>query len=244
MILNPEIEKVIKLHALENKSEECCGVITENECIRCDNEAEYRFNHFLISEEQLSEITQDKIIGFYHSHSLGLSKELSIVDMAVSEKLGIYLIMYHIESDSFIEYAPKDKFFNYVGRPFVSGLFDCGVLVKDYYKYELNINFQDFDFPGRNSKDLITYIKNNNLDYSNLLENFIISQGGFKVKEPKKHDVLLIQLTYPDFPLHLAVYLGDDKILHHIGHQNSRIEYYNTYYRKMTKGIFRHAFNA
>lgn len=88
-----------------------------------------------------------------------------------------------------------------VGRPFSHGHLDCIQLVNDYYKRELGIilpNFERHDGwwdDGRS--DLYT-------------EGF--PKAGFvRVDgEPRKHDVLLMQIRSKNrVPNHAAIYLGD-----------------------------------
>jgi len=115
-----------------------------------------------------------------------------------------------------------------VGRQFSYGILDCCTLVRDFYKKELNINFQCFQ--GEDE----WWDKGENRYLDNYAE-----QGFVKVKEIQKYDVFLIKLVSP-VPNHAAIYLGDNKILHHVHGRLSNREPYGGYWRKHTTHILRH----
>jgi hypothetical protein len=112
-------------------------------------------------------------------------------------------------------FIPNRYFENakYEGRPFLHGLFDCYTLIRDYYKKEFNIF-------------LPTNIQRN-WEWWSQGENLYVENAKYhsfeEVTDIKKHDVLIMKVGSP-VPNHGAIYLGDNKILHHIAGRFSTIQ--------------------
>ena len=115
-----------------------------------------------------------------------------------------------------------------VGRQWLYGKFDCYTIVRDYYKL-LGIIMPDYERP----KDLITS-KSIFLDQAKKC-NFV--QIDFK--ERSKDDVLIMKLGTKN-PMHAAIFLGDNTILHQKYESLSCTENYSVYYRRSTKAVFRY----
>ena len=116
-----------------------------------------------------------------------------------------------------------------VGRQWQYGIFDCYSIVRDYYKL-LGINLPDYERP----KDFET------------CESIFLSDANklnFKevdINERKADDVLIMKIWTKE-PMHGAVLLENDLILHQKYDSLSCSEFYNHYYRKRTVGCFRYA---
>ena len=116
-----------------------------------------------------------------------------------------------------------------VGRQWKYGIFDCYSIVRDYYKL-LGINLPDYERP----KDFET------------CESIFLSDANklnFKevdINERKADDVLIMKIWTKE-PMHGAVLLKNDMILHQKYESLSCSEFYNHYYRKRTVGCFRYA---
>ena len=115
-----------------------------------------------------------------------------------------------------------------VGRQWLYGKFDCYTIVRDYYKL-LGIIMPDYERP----KDLITS-KSIFLDQAKKC-NF--KQIDFE--DRSKDDVLIMKLGTKN-PMHAAIFLGDNTILHQKYESLSCTENYNLYYRRSTKAVFRY----
>ena len=115
-----------------------------------------------------------------------------------------------------------------VGRQWLYGKFDCYTIVRDYYKL-LGIIMPDYERP----KDLITS-KSIFLDQAKKC-NFV--QIDFE--ERSKDDVLIMKLGTKN-PMHAAIFLGDNTILHQKYESLSCTENYSVYYRRSTKAVFRY----
>tara|TARA_Y100001937_G_scaffold103699_1_gene143041 strand:- start:464 stop:841 length:378 start_codon:yes stop_codon:yes gene_type:complete len=116
-----------------------------------------------------------------------------------------------------------------IGREWIYGKFDCWSIIMDYYSKK-GIKLPDHERP----KDLIT------LDKSMYLER--MPQMGFiKIDfDSRKSDDILVMKLGTKTPMHGAIYLLGDRILHQKYESISCIENYNAYYRRNTKAVFRY----
>lgn len=116
----------------------------------------------------------------------------------------------------------------YTGRPFIHTKWDCFTLLRDYYKREFNIDMPPVEYFD---------------DWWKKGEDFYMQLSGvagfYPVTELKKYDVLAMRINAYVFN-HSAIYLGDNKILHHMGGKFSCIEELRPAYYKSIFGYFRH----
>ena len=106
-----------------------------------------------------------------------------------------------------------------VGRQWQYGVFDCYSIVRDYYAL-LGINLDDYERPESDASKL----------------NF----KEVDINERRPNDVLIMKIWTKE-PMHGAVLLKNDMILHQKFESVSCSEYFNHYYRKRTVGCFRYA---
>ena len=127
-------------------------------------------------------------------------------------------------------FIPNEYFENakYEGRPFLHGLFDCYTLIQDYYKREFNI------FLPTNMQ--------RNWNWWSQGENLYVDNAKYhrfeEVTDIKKHDVLVMKIGSP-VPNHGAIYLGDNKILHHAAGRFSTIQTLTNSYKQKISVIYR-----
>jgi cell wall-associated NlpC family hydrolase len=62
--------------------------------------------------------------------------------------------------------------------------------------------------------------------------------GFFEVNDIKKHDLLVMSLGSP-VPNHGAVYLGDNKLIHHVAGRFSTVEELSTFYKTKISVVYR-----
>lgn len=115
-----------------------------------------------------------------------------------------------------------------VGRQWQYGVFDCYSIVRDYYAL-LGINLPDYERP----KDI-------DICESVFLKNLPKFFKEIKISDRKQNDLLLMKIWTKE-PMHGAILLEDDMILHQKFESLSCSEYFNHYYRKRTVGCFRYA---
>lgn len=233
--MNDYIRKLIKIHALEDVTKECCGIIIapakgNMEIYPCKNISLTKEKRFEISPlEYLKAVERGKVVGFYHSH-ISENDKISLVDKHYSEGFKLPIVLYSIKKDSFDFYHPKGSLLPYMGESFEIGVNDCFTLARKYFKNELNIEIQDY------SRDEHWYEKNPGL----ILENFE-KEGFVQVKgQPQIHDVIFFRMKDGDKPSHIAIYVDGGRILHHPRYKNSRIEEYDQSFINRTFCIARH----
>lgn len=119
----------------------------------------------------------------------------------------------------------------YVGIPFVHGTTDCYSLIRDFYKNEFNIELSDYARPD------YWWTKGQNL----YMDNF--KKEGFYLlddrEEPQFGDIFLIALGC-SVASHGAIYIGENKILHHVQGRPSSIDRYRDVFRNWTLARIRH----
>lgn len=237
MELTIQHQNFIKSHALSESPKECCGIIDlNNNIIKYQNISEFPERSFIMECDDISHIS-----AFYHSHNSG--DDFSLADMAFSEKLKIPCILYCIYTDKFYQYSPNGYNIPYEGRPFMMGCMDCFTLTQDFFKRELNININNIDgftnHPGLKEHKNWKNSNYHNYSHNTLIRDFLLLQNFIEVQTLKKYDIILLQTPGVKFPSHMAVYLGENTILHHF-YEFSAKENYRNAYQKMTKHILRH----
>lgn len=247
-MLTEKFKEFIKMDARANYPNECCGLILNNgNIVSCKNISEIPEKQFVINNDDIFKYGIENIQSVYHSHKD--SSELSVTDIAFSEKLKKHYILYCSDTDTFKEYNPSNANIPYEGRQFVAGALDCITLLEDYYRRELNIVFaKTVNDPIRFDNEFWvtdTKVKTEDTYYTNiphlqnLLKDYLLSNDFVEVKEIQKHDVLIVQAKEMKFPTHLIIYLGNNKILTFFN-RISKIEGYRKGYERVTKYIFRH----
>ena len=124
-----------------------------------------------------------------------------------------------------------DRFFEnskLVNRPFLHGMFDCYTLIRDYYRRNFNVIL-----PTNLQRNWEWWTEGSNLYVDNAKK-----YGFEEVQDIKIYDVLIMNIN-SQVPNHGAIYLGDNKILHHIGGRFSTIESLKSSYKHSLSVIYR-----
>tara|TARA_B100001564_G_C20336984_1_gene532724 strand:- start:31 stop:420 length:390 start_codon:yes stop_codon:yes gene_type:complete len=119
-----------------------------------------------------------------------------------------------------------------VGLKWDYGKQDCYTLVRQYYEL-IGVKLPDFPRPedlGTTDSIFLRYAK------SLKFEPVVFSAR-------QKSDLLVMRLGTRT-PMHGAIYLGDDKILHQRVDSISAVEPLRQYYRKRIAAVFRHAVSS
>ncbi|NBW09897.1 MAG: hypothetical protein EBR82_17915 [Caulobacteraceae bacterium] len=237
-MIDKKIKNFIKKEALLNNPNECCGfIIQEDEKFRCipiNNISQNPKENFEILSLDFLKVKQKykKIYYIYHSHT-NENQEITEKDKTCSENLMVPIIMYNINHDILKIYEPIKIKNEYIGRYYEHGRYDCFKLIEDYYRNELNINFNyDRTFYRKSliemdiKSEIFKYFQQNNFEL---------------IKDNKYHinDILFMDFFLDKNPKHFALYLGDDKILHQPMNGFSKIENYSDFYRKRLYAFFR-----
>jgi len=246
MNISNEILDEIKCFFLKNKNEENCGLLVQKDqkyqFIKCINTSKDKKNNFSISPvDYIKAKSIGNIIYCCHSHLKNGS--FSNQDITNSFNNKINYLLYNLKEDKFyyFDIIKYDKYKKYLNLEFELGKNDCGNLIYNFYKNELNIEVPTK--PIFNTKCYIE-LKNNNL---HIWDKKIYNKNcdlfdciNFKSFENlKEYDILLFN-DKNKIPVHGAIYLGQNLILHQMYENPSRIESLKKGHIKYIFCIFRY----
>lgn len=224
MITNKTLND-IKRHALECYPNECCGFISKGEYIPLVNYHDEPNNNFLI--DHMDYLKHEGEIDFViHSHVNGREcPSASDMKAQISSKVpwGLVFTNGQTVSDPIfwgdqLDPAPLE------GRPYISGVYDCLGLARDYHRLhgkfmpnaprdeDWDDHFDMFDIYLKEHADVIIPIHQSEL------------QPG---------DLLLMKIR-GNFLNHVGIYVGDELLLHHLRNRASCKEPISRYF-KFTK---------
>jgi proteasome lid subunit RPN8/RPN11 len=235
-IINKTLQKEIFAHAEREYPNECCGLIVKTETrkkyIPCTNVAEgNKQDEFVISPEEYADAEDmGEVLAVVHSHPDATSKP-SARDKAVCSEMGIPWIIVSWPEGDLRVVVPEQ--FPLIGRPFVHGTrLDCYGLVRDYYKETYNISLACYDHDRYWWED-----ENDTSFYEEKHEE----QGFYKVTDGSLQvGDLIIMTIRAKKPNHAAIYMGNNRILHHMFGKLSKYEVYGGYWEEHTSFILRH----
>lgn len=222
---------------------EACGVViskgNKQLVIACKNTAEDPRLHFVIDMgDYIKAADQGEVIGIWHTHP-ELPPQPSDADKAGCENTEIPWYIVGVYKDEAVGFRfsdlevvrPSGFQMPYVGRPYSYGAFDCYSIVRDFYKREYGIKIGDYPRVVNFAEKGMNFFG----------ENWA-KEGFVQIvdEEPQPGDVFLIQSTSCGFPSHVAIYLGDETILHHMHGRLSKRDVYGGYWLKHTTHHLRH----
>lgn len=116
-----------------------------------------------------------------------------------------------------------------IGRPWKYGKQDCYTLVRQYYSLA-GVELPDFERPEN--------IETTDSIFLQHAESLSFERVAFENRE--EGDVVLMRLGTRT-PMHAAIYLGGDRILHQRMNSVSAVEPLRQYYWQRIAAVFRHA---
>lgn len=228
LFITQELESEFQDYAVSKYPEEACAFIIDGTLVPVENISSDPCNTFELSSKDQLKVT--KAQAFIHSHpdgDLDLSEHDFLSQKAAGIPYGICVTTYDGASrvcwygDFLLDYPLLE-------RSFISGAFDCFSLVRAIYKQEKNIVLPDFyreDDWWNNGGNVIE-------------ENIINSGFSYVDGPPQKYDVLAMSFKSSGLITHLAVYMGDSIILHHLEGLCSKTDYL-VRYNRFVRGILR-----
>ncbi|MDL2284408.1 C40 family peptidase [Oxalobacter sp. OttesenSCG-928-P03] len=214
---------------------EACGLIIKRGkktvAIPCENISTEPEEHFLMSPESYAEAAdKGEVIGVWHTHPDKSSKpsEADLAGCEASELVWVIMGVVQDENGGFRYEKPEaiepaGFELPYLERPYVFGVVDCYTLVQDYYKREYGIKL--IEAPR---------VEEWWLQGHNFVEDLFEEIGFIRVKDaPQKGDIFLMQIG-ADVANHMAIYMGDDTVLHHCHGRLSTRDIYGGYWQKHT----------
>jgi len=247
--VSSKIKRQMQKEAFAKYPQEACGLLIKKGrammLIFCQNIADEPTLRFVISPVEFAAAEDvGEVMAVWHSHTDESSKP-SETDIHACDSIGLTWFISSVTKESdelvfgeIVTLTPKsdnDEIADLVGRPYIYGVYDCYTLMLDYYKKELGI---DIDRHGAHYPERTSW----NAEGLNLLVDGYAEKGFEQVNnyDYKVGDVLIIQMSSP-VPNHLAIYVGDDRIIHHSYNRLSTSDIYGgSYWQKHTTHHLRH----
>lgn len=236
--MNTRIKNLIELTAKEKPNEEVCGFIFHNlnslNFFPCTNIAKDKSMEFEISSDDYITCTKlGKILAIYHSHTAQspYGANLTPNDIELAEVMELPVRVFSLAENKWGEYIPKEYKIPLVGEPFIWGEKDCFGLVRTFLRQEKGIYINDYDrddsFQSSTNNQILDNIENEG--YKDVGSTALL----------KKHDVLLFNSGRVNIQ-HMAIYMGNSRILHHPLNMLSNIEIMNQKWHDRLRYVFRH----
>lgn len=238
-MISEETRAAVLAHAQSEYPNECCGVVAvvsgRERYFPCENINPTPSVQFTIKPDDFAAADDaGEITHIVHSH-VHIPPHPSDADRASCEATGVPWLICNPQTEEWGECSPCGYEAPLVGREHVWGVMDCWTIVADWYRRERGINLMSV--PRR--KDFWRFGENplgNNWQAAGFRK---LDEG----EEIETGDVILMQTGDSGVPNHVALYLGDDVILHHAENRLSSRDVYGGWYRKHTVMVVRYASN-
>lgn len=238
--INEQIKKEICDYMSEDLTVERCGLVVESggfqRFFSCKNVHLFPKDNFMVDQKDylIASMSGD-IIAVVHSHTEKDIQHLSAFDRFAQYSDPVKWILYHPSIPGFLreyESFPKLK-----GREFEEGKLDCYDAFRDFYRlaglemgsYGPDEGYRVEDWhrvPGVESPYL----------------QFIEKEGFERVpniQDLQPGDVIL-SLLAATIPNHASIYVGQNKIFHHLPNRLSMVENLRTFYINYAHSFWRH----
>lgn len=207
-MFNRSVIAAIKKDACERFPNESCGIVFEDQYIPFENVAADPTQSFHIKEEKLVPYL-GKIQAIVHSHPMGPDCP-SETDMQQQVAWNLPFGIVATDGSDCLEpffWGGNTPIPALKGRGFRHGVTDCYSLVRDYYR--LNLGIQLSEYP----REWEWWKK----EESKLYERYFANENFYRIEasEVRPHDCFLASIR-SDTPNHAGVYVGGNKILHHL----------------------------
>ena len=240
--MNTKIASAIELMARDKPNEEICGFIYHTldvvNFFPCENISSEKDREFEISSDDYISCTKKgKILAIYHSHiaSSEYGANLTPADKELADIMELPIRVFSLSESRWGEYIPTEYKISLVGEPFLWGEKDCFGLVRTFLRQEKGIYINDY------LRDDSFQSTDNNQIIENIEKEGYVDTGYTCLL--KKHDVLLFNSGRVNIQ-HMAIYMGNSRILHHPLHMLSNIEIMNQKWHDRLRHVLRHKNDA
>ncbi|MDR8383951.1 C40 family peptidase [Pseudomonas sp. JL2] len=202
--MRKHILTAIQMHAAETYPAECCGLLLalgrKQQYFPCKNIATDPNEEFSIDPEEYSAAEDlGEIIGIVHSHPDATSRP-SPRDLAMCEATAMPWHILSWPEGDLRTVVPAGET-PLLKRPFVHGAWDCWQVCADWYKREWGLEFEAFK-----RSDGWWENKNN----ASLYEANYEAAGFYRVDQPQRGDMIVMEVGRTAHPNHAGVFLGAD----------------------------------
>ena len=169
------------------------------------------------------------IIVVVHSHPF-TKPEPSMADQVACNRSGLPWLIVNPITQQWGEVLPNDYKPPLVGREYCWGSLDCWSCVRDWYRQEWSLDLPDWDRPKRKTWDEAPQFDQ------------LYAEAGFRevdLKQLQVGDALLMAIGAVGLN-HIAVYVGDQYVLHHLNERLSSRDLLGDWLLKCTGKVLRH----
>lgn len=222
---NDALTQALRQEALARYPQEACGLIVgvgkKTRFVPCRNISPFPKEQFVLCpEDYMKAADMGEVIALWHSHPEGTC-EPSDADRAGCQAMQIPWLISAIrkEGEGFCHLGPQliepDGFkADYIGRPYVFGVFDCYTLFVDYYEREFGIKLDPY--PELREMDWWKSGKDFFGEHFAAQDFIEVTDGTWQ-----QGDGLIFSVDSL-VPNHIAIYVTGDIILHHVNGRLSR----------------------
>ena len=247
ILLNKRTRAAIKEQSFKEAPFECCGLIVRNErnkpiVFPCENVSNDKEDNYKISpEDYLSASDSGDIEAVYHSHSKESHWDNFTPLDLINEGHGLEVVLYLLHKNKFLISSKNNYLNQYLERDYVPKVTDCFTLLTDFYKDQLNIHVKQYDY------SVFDFFNEEN--WKNKKESpfdVYFEKEGFEeveYEDIKLHDVLFfknVKEFAPTFSCHMALYMGDDIMLHQPFNMVSELSPFTKKHMRYINKIIRH----
>lgn len=220
-------------HAIAEMPREACGLVViikgRERYKPCRNMA-IGTDQFIMDPADYAEAdAQGDIMAVVHSHPNGPASP-SQADLVSCEATGLPWHIVSVPGGQWHYMEPTGYQAPLVGREWSHSVLDCYSLIRDWFAQERGIALPDFYRQDE------WWLRGGDL----YLDGF--PRAGFREIAPadmNEGDVILMRVASP-VPNHGAVYLGDNRIIHHVQNRLSCRDIYSEFWRQRTTHVLRH----
>jgi len=237
--MDNKLKEEVLFHVKSEYPKEACGLIAivkgKEKYYPCTNLAENKYEDFVMNPVDYYRVSKEgDVQSVIHSHP-NESASPSKLDQTACDVMGINWWIVSYPNVEWCEVISANKKPGFIGRQFVYGILDCFTLVEDYYR-DIGINLKVPQWNKDNGYEWDFWEKGKNYYIDNYKTNGFkqITDGSLKA-----NDALLMNIRSP-ISNHCAIYIGDNRILHHLAGRLSCRDQYGQYYRQYTTHTLRH----
>jgi proteasome lid subunit RPN8/RPN11 len=230
--MTPQHREQFTAYARTMMPNEACGLLIiekgHEEIVFCKNISPLPHSFAIDPDDFAAAEDRGEVVRVLHSHCYG-SPAPSQTDLTSCELNGVLWSIVSVPNGDWHDFGPSGYKAPIVGREWAHGILDCYSLIKDYYREVLSIELPDFH------RDYEWWHKGQNLYVDNIPGSGFIEVA---LKDRREHDILLMQIG-SNVPNHGGIYLGNDRVLHHLHRRLSSRDIFGGYWLKHTVKVLR-----